>query len=244
MNPYEPPDGAVLIVGAGPGLGAGLARRFARARPVVVAARRIETLEPIVSAVTEQGGQCLALPYDATNADQVRSAIAQVRSTFGPIGTLIYNAGNFVPGRLDELTPDQFEAAWRVGCFGTFVHAQAVVPDMIERNAGVLIFTGATSSVMSPAHGPAFGSTKFALRGLAMALARDLGPKGIHVAHVLVDGVIDTPRVRTYMPDATEEELLSPDAIAESYWHLACQPRRAWTFEMDLRPHGDDYMKN
>lgn len=238
------PEGAVLVVGAGPGLGASVAQRFAQARPVAVAARRRGPLDAIAADIERTGGRCLAVPYDAAEQDQVQAAVARVRERLGPLGTLIYNAGNFVRGRLGDLAPAQFEQAWRVGCFGAFLHAQAVSPEMLERGAGVLMFTGATSSVMAPAHGPAFGSSKFALRGLAMALARDLGPKGIHVAHVLVDGVIDTPASRAYMAGASDEELIAPDAIAESYWHLACQPKRAWSFELDLRPHVDDYFEN
>ncbi|HEX6970907.1 MAG TPA: SDR family NAD(P)-dependent oxidoreductase [Limnochordia bacterium] len=240
-----PPQGPVVIVGVGPGLGASLARRFARGGlPVALVARGAERLERIAAEVRNAGGQALAVPGDAAVPAEVETAVRTVENAFGPIGTLIYNAGNFVRGRLPELSIEAFETAWRVGVHGAFLWARATVPGMIERGAGVILFTGATSSVMAPAHGPAFAAAKFGLRGLALSLARDLGPKGIHVAHVIVDGVIDTPQTRAVLTDARDEEFLSPAAIADAYWYLAAQPRSAWSFELDLRPHVDDYLKN
>lgn len=237
--------GAVLIVGVGQGLGAALARRFAaEGLAVAVAARGGDVLARIADGIRDQGGRAMAVPHDATDPAQVGEAVRLVREQFGPIGTLIYNAGNFVRSTVAELAPDAFEAALRIGPYAAFLYARELAPEMTDRGRGTMIFTGATSSVVAPAHGPAFAASKFGLRGLAMSLARDLGAKGVHVAHVILDSIIDTPALRGSNGAWDTAELLDPDAIAQAYWFLATQPARAATFELDLRTQLDDYLDN
>jgi NAD(P)-dependent dehydrogenase (short-subunit alcohol dehydrogenase family) len=131
---------------------------------------------------------------------------------------------------------------WRVAAYGGFLCSQAVVPDMLDNDdGGTVIFTGATSALRGPANGLAFGSAKFAVRGMAESMARDLGPEGIHVAHVIIDGQILTPSAREQQPDRDAETFLDPDAVAESYWHLVEQERSSWTLELDLRPHVEKF---
>jgi NAD(P)-dependent dehydrogenase (short-subunit alcohol dehydrogenase family) len=144
-------------------------------------------------------------------------------------------------GTLMDTEPTTFENAWRVGSFGAFVAAQQVVPAMLEKRRGVILFTGATAGVKPFATSAAFGPAKFALRGLAQVMARDLGPKGIHVASINVDGAIDTPAIRELFPQLEEEDLLKPSAIADTYWHLAHQDPSAWTLDLDVRPFKEKF---
>ena len=233
----------VMIAGVGPGLGAALARRFAQAgHPTALGARSKTALMEITSQVSQAGGVALTVPYDVTDDQAVTAAIGQVQSQLGPIATFIYNAGNQARGGVQDLSSDAFTAAWQVGPYGAFLHAKQLLPKMAAQGGGVMLFTGATSSVHAPAKNPAFASAKFGLRGLAMSLMREWGPKGVHVAHVLVDGVILTPRVQSEVGD--QPDYLRTEDIAEAYYQLALQPPSAWTFELDLRPFTDDYFEN
>lgn len=238
------PQGTVLIAGVGPGLGAALARRFAAAgTPVALGARTPEVLEEIADDIGRRGQKALALPYDVTEEAEVDAAIELATDRLGPVRTLVYNAGNRSPGDIDEITPEAFARAWRVGAYGAFLHVRRLVPAMAEAGGGVVLVTGATSSVHAPAGSPAFGSAKFGLRGLAMSLARSWGPKGVHVCHILVDGVILTPGVAERV-GTDDPGYLRTEAVAEVYHQLATQPASAWTFELDLRPHTDDHFEN
>lgn len=235
--------GVTLVCGVGPGLGAAIARRFAAAgAPVALAARSAGTIQGLAEEIAGAGGTALALPYDVGDEAAVEAALQAVEQRLGPIGVLVYNAGGAARGGMAELTAEEFAAAWRVGPFGAFLHARRLLPRMAERGGGVVLFTGATSSVHPPARSPAFGSAKFGLRGLALSISREWSPRGVHVAHVLVDGVIRTPRSREYLGEG--EAALQPADMAEAYYQLAIQPRSAWTFELDLRPCGDDYFEN
>ena len=153
---------------------------------------------------------------------------------------LIYNASAGPFGSLSEISAEEYENSWRVSTLGAFLSAKEVVPEMVARGHGVLLFTGATAGVKAGARSVAFGSSKFALRGLAQSLARDLGPKGIHVAWINVDGSIEIPG-REHRPRQRDEDLLKPDAIAETYWHLAHQDRSAWTQELEVRPFKEKF---
>jgi NAD(P)-dependent dehydrogenase (short-subunit alcohol dehydrogenase family) len=154
---------------------------------------------------------------------------------------LLYNAAMRPFGRLMETKPSTFENTWRVGAFGAFLWSQQVVPAMLAKGAGVILFTGATAGVRPFPTSAAFGPAKFALRGLSQVMARDLGPQGIHVAYVNVDGGIDMPFLRNLRPEAKDEDLLKPSAIAETYWHLAHQDPSAWTQEIDVRPFKEKF---
>lgn len=228
-----------VVTGVGPGLGASLARRFAKEYAVAIVARKAEYLKSLAGEIRASGGQVLEVPADIGNREQVEAAFATIRSQLGSPEVLLYNAGSGTWGTISEITPEQYEANWRVNAYGAFVSAKAVTPDMISRGHGTILFTGATAGVKAGPKSVSFGPAKFAMRGLAQSLARDLGPKGIHVAWINVDGVIDIPG-RSY-PNFKEEDMLKPDAIAETYWHLAHQDRSSWTLELEVRPFKEKF---
>ena len=229
------------VLGVGPGLGAALARRFARGYAVAINARSAEYLYSLAAEIRAAGGQVLEVPADIGDRAQVEAAFKLIRERLGPPEVLLYNAGSGTWGTIADITPEQYEHAWRVNAYGAFLSAKAVAPDMIARGRGVMLFTGATAGVKAGPRSVAFGPAKFALRGLAQSLARDLGPKGIHVAWINVDGAIDIPGRRERFPQLQEEDLLKPDAIAETYWHLAHQDRSAWTMELEVRPFKEKF---
>lgn len=176
---------------------------------------------------------------DAELAEVDVTSVASVERAFdavGPVELLVYNAGRIDLARLAETTPEMFEASFRVNAFGAFVCARAAAPAMIERARGSMVFVGATSSLRGSPRTHAFAASKHALRGLAHALAKELGPGGVHVAHLVLDGKIFGPRTLVRFPNATRERCLDADAVAASIATLVEQPRSAWTFEMDLRP--------
>jgi NAD(P)-dependent dehydrogenase (short-subunit alcohol dehydrogenase family) len=227
-----------VVTGVGPGLGASLVRRFAvGGHPVAMLARSTETSARLAAEV--QGAR--AYTCDVGDAASVGDAIARVRAEQGPIGVLCHNAGNAVFGTVDDLREDQFTAAWRVNALGLFHCAKAVLPDMRAAGGGAILVTGATAALRGGARFAGFASAKAAQRSLAQSLARQLGPENIHVAYVVVDGVIDMPTTRRLFGDKPDAFYLRPDAIAETFWHLATQDRSAWTFEVDLRPFGEKW---
>ena len=174
-------------------------------------------------------------------ANEIEAVFARIREQAGETDVLLYNAAMRPFGRLMETKPSTFENTWLVGAFGEFLCAQAVVPEMLTRKSGVILFTGATAGVKPFPTSAAFGPAKFALRGLAQVMARDLGPQGIHVAYINVDGPIDMPFIRQMRPNIEQEDMLAPSAIAETYWHLAHQDRSAWTQELDVRPFKEKF---
>jgi NAD(P)-dependent dehydrogenase (short-subunit alcohol dehydrogenase family) len=222
-------------------LGAALARRFAQGYAVAINARRAEYLRSLAGEIRAAGGQVFETPADLGDRAQVETVFKSIRERLGPPEVLLYNAGSGTWGTLTEITPEQYEDAWRVNAYGAFLSAKAVAPDMIARGRGVMLFTGATAGVKAGPKSAAFGPAKFALRGLAQSLARDLGPKGIHVAWINIDGVIDIPGRRDRFPQLKAEDLLKPEAIAETYWHLAHQDRSAWTMELEVRPFKEKF---
>ena len=227
------------IVGVGPGLGASLARRFAQKYAVAIVARKAEYLKSLAEEIRGAGGQVLEVPANIGDRAQVEAAFTLIRERLGPPEVLLYNAGSGMFGTIIDITPEQYEDSWRVNAYGAFLCAKAVVPDLIARGRGVILFTGATAGVKAGPRSVAFGPAKFALRGLTQSLARDLGPKGIHVGWINVDGVIDIPG--RHYAQLKEEDLLKPDAIAETYWHLAHQDRSAWTLELEVRPFKEKF---
>jgi NAD(P)-dependent dehydrogenase (short-subunit alcohol dehydrogenase family) len=227
------------VLGVGPGLGAALARRFAKEYSVAISARTSDYLRTLGAEIKAAGGNAIAVPADVGDRAQIESAFKSIRERLGAIDVLIYNAGSGAFGTIADITPEQYESSWRVNAFGAFVSAKEVVPDMIARGRGTILFTGATAGVKAGARSVAFGPAKFAMRGLAQSLARDLGPKGIHVAWINVDGGIDIPGRR--IPGFKPEDMLNPDAIAETYWHLAHQDPSAWTMELEVRPFKEKF---
>ena len=225
------------VIGVGPGLGAALARRFARGGyAVALVARRVESLQGVKKEISDQGGKAVSIPADAADAASVSAAFAEIRESLGDPEVLVYNAGAFFPGGVMDVTPDQLEACWRANCFGAFAAAREVVPSMLARGRGTILLTGATASLRGSAGFSCLSVGKFGLRALGQSLARELHPKGIHVAHVIVDGQIDSPRARAASPARATHTFLDPDSIAESYWQLHRQPPNAWTQELELRP--------
>ncbi len=230
------------IVGVGPGLGAALATRFARAgHTIALLARTAEHRDAVVARIRADGGSAHGFACDAGNAEAVAAAFDQVRASLGDPDVLIYNAGMFAVGGLLELGVEDFETAWRVNCLGGFLSARAVVPAMLHRGRGTLLFTGATAALRGGARFAGLAVGKFGLRALAQSLARELGPQGIHVAHVVIDGQIDSARARQRDPGRAADSFLDPAAIADTYWQLHTQPRTAWTLEQDLRPAVDRF---
>jgi len=223
-----------VVTGVGPGLGAALARRFAKHYAVAINARRAESLRAFAQEIRSAGGEVLEVPADIGDQAQVEAAFRQIRERLGAPEVLLYNAGSGPFGSISDITAQNFEQSWRVNAFGAFVSAKAVVPDMIAKGRGAILFTGATAGVKAGPRSAAFGPAKFAMRGLAQSLARDLGPKGIHVAWINVDGVIDIPGRN--IPGLSADDKLKPDAIAETYWSLVHQDRSAWTQELEVRP--------
>ncbi|HKI98803.1 MAG TPA: SDR family NAD(P)-dependent oxidoreductase [bacterium] len=233
----------IAIVGVGPGLGASLARRFAREGfAVALLARRAESLEPVSAELRQTGARVLALPTDGTQPAQVLSAFSRIKAELGAPDVLVYNAGNFFRGGILELTPQQFVQAWEANCLGAFLAAQQVLPDMVARKAGTILLTGATGSLRGGARFACLAVGKFGLRALGQSMAREFGPQGVHVAHVVVDGQIDNPRTQARYPEGrTADSYLSADAIADIYWDLHAQHPTTWTHELDLRPYGEKF---
>ncbi len=230
------------ILGVGPGLGAAVARRFAREGFAVgLMARREENLSGVREEVEAAGGTAFAAEADATDASSVASAFDRVRNELGEPEVFVYNAGAFQMGGILELSPEQFDDCFRVNCSGAFHGAQQVLPAMVERGRGTIIFTGATASLRGSARFAALSTGKFGLRALAQSMAREFWPQGIHVAHVVIDGQIDTPKMREVSPGRETHTMLSPDAIAETYWQLHSQDTSAWTLELDLRPSVESF---
>ena len=240
-------------VGASAGLGAALARRHARAGlTVALSGRTPARIEAIAAEIRSAGGRAYALPGDVSTEGEAHRVAAEVLA-LGPLRAAVFNAGNAVRGAALDLDAAQFEQAWRGGAFAGFLFAREAVRAFLvnghDPNAplgrGSLVFTGATASLRGGAKFAAFASSKAALRSLAQSLAREHGPQGIHVVHVVIDGGIDGERLRGAAPDRAAQAgidgLLDPEAIAETYWQLHRQHRSAWTFELDLRPFKETF---
>jgi NAD(P)-dependent dehydrogenase (short-subunit alcohol dehydrogenase family) len=233
---------AALIVGAGPGLGGAVARRFAREGYVACAVRRKgEELEPLCREIEARGDRAVAFGVDARNEDDVVGLFDRIEQEIGPVEVAVHNIGANVSFPIREMTARVYSKVWQMACFSGFLVGREAARRMGPRGRGTILFTGATASLRGRRGMAAFAGAKSALRALAQSMARELGPEGIHVAHAIVDGAIDMPWIRENFPQIVEERgeeaLLEPDAIAESYWQLHVQPRSAWTHELDLRPH-------
>ena len=230
-----------LVMGAGDATGSAIAKRFAREGYVACVARRsAEKLQPLVDEIRAAGGEAHGHASDARNEEQVAGLVAGIEAGIGPIEVFVFNVGANVPCSILDETARKFFKIWEMACFGGFLTSQAVAKRMVSRRRGTILFTGATASLRGSANFAAFATAKHGLRALAQSMARELGPQNIHVAHVVVDGAIDTAFIRDNFPDKYAEKdrdgILSPAHIAEAYWYLHGQPRDAWTFELDLRP--------
>ena len=241
------PVNTAIVVGVGPeaGLGGALCKRFAReGLHVVAAGRTASQLASVVDAITRAGGRATAVPTDTTRETDVIRLFDRAAAA-GPIAITAYNAGNNQIGNLVDMEAAFFEEVWRVACFGGFLVGREAARRMVPSGGGTLFFTGATASVRARPPFIAFASAKAGLRAIAQGMAREFGPAGLHVAHVIIDGGIDGERLRTVLPDFVagkgEDGTLDIDAIADTYWHLHTQHRSAWTHELDLRPFKEPF---
>ncbi|AZD30843.1 SDR family oxidoreductase [Pseudomonas chlororaphis] len=231
----------VLVVGAGDATGGAIAKRFAREGLVACVTRRsADKLQPLVEAIRQSGGEAHGFACDARKEEEVIALIEQIESEIGPIEALVFNIGANVPCSILEETARKYFKIWEMACFSGFLNAREVAKRMVTRKRGTILFTGATAGLRGAAGFAAFAGAKHGIRALAQSMARELGPLNIHVAHVVVDGAIDTDFIRNSFPEKyalkDEDGILNPEHIADNYWHLHSQPRDAWTFELDLRP--------
>jgi NAD(P)-dependent dehydrogenase (short-subunit alcohol dehydrogenase family) len=240
--------GVCLVVGAGHGLGASIARAFAREGLRVCVTRRprnTEAVDKLAEAIRAEGGEAYAFGLDARVEDDVVALVERIEREIGPIEVLVFNIGANVRFPIVETTARVYSKVWEMAALAGFLASREVARRMIERGRGTILFTGATASVRGGSGFAAFAGAKHALRALAQSLARELGPRGVHVAHVVIDGAIDGAFIRGLMADAAEklarEEILVPDEIAKNYVWLHRQKRSAWTFEMDLRPWSENW---
>ena len=232
---------AILVVGAGDASGGAIARRFAREGYIACVTRRhADKLAPLVAQIEAAGGTAHAFGSDARKEDEVVKLFAQIEREIAPIEVAVFNIGANVRFPVTETTARVYYKVWEMGCFGGFLVGREAARVMLPRARGSIFFTGATASMRGGNGYAAFAGAKHGLRALAQSMARELGPKGIHVAQIIVDAAIDTEFIRENFPQryALKEQggIVNPEAIAESYWQLHLQPRNAWTHEMDLRP--------
>jgi len=232
---------AVLVVGAGDATGGAIARRFAREGFVACVTRRsAEKLEPLLDRIRSEGGVAHGFGSDARKEDEVAALVERIERDVAPIEVAVFNVGANVRFGIAETTERVYRKVWEMGALAGFLVGREVAKAMVPRGRGTILFTGATSSLRGAAGFCAFAGAKHALRALAQSMARELGPRGIHVAHVVIDGAIDTQFIAENFPQRYAlkqvDGILDPEAIAENYWHLHRQARSAWTHELDLRP--------
>ena len=242
-------NGVAIAIGAGDGIGAAFARRFAQGGySVVIGRRHPERADALIDAITAAGGTARAVAMDARDEDSVESLFDETERELGPVEMCLYNAGANSRFPITETSAEMYRKIWELGCFGGFLTGRAAARHMLHRGRGTIAFTGATASLRGGSGFAAFAGAKFGLRALAQSMARELGPAGIHVAHLVIDGAIDSAvirerfRARGEDPDALPpDRLIDTAAIAETYWTLHRQPRSAWTHELELRAHEEPW---
>ena len=247
-----------LVIGAGDATGGAVAKRFASEGYVACVTRRtLDKLQPLLDDIHKAGGVAHGFGSDARKEDEVIALIDHIESSIGPVDVLVFNIGANSPNSILTETARRYTKMWEMACLAGFLNGREVAKRMVSRekdtdqetsgisHRGTIIFTGATASLRGSANFAGFSGGKMALRGLAQSMARELGPLGIHVAHTIIDGAIDTEFIRTLFPDkyALKEHggILNPDHIADAYWMLHQQPRDAWTHELDLRPYMEKF---
>jgi NAD(P)-dependent dehydrogenase (short-subunit alcohol dehydrogenase family) len=227
-----------VVTGVGPGNGAAFSRRFAaEGYRVAMLARSQDQLRRLEAEISQSRG----FPTDVTDRQAVHETFGRIRAELGPVDVLVHNAGSGMFGPFVDTRPEQLEQSWRTNTLALLLCAQEAVTDMQRVGRGAIIVIGATAALRGGANFAAFASAKAAQRSLAQSMARSLGPAGIHVAYLVIDGVIDIPRTRSMFADRPDEFFLKPDRIADTVYHLAAQDPSAWTFELDLRPYGEKW---
>lgn len=230
-----------VVIGAGDATGGAVARRFAReGYTLCVTRRNVDQLTPLVDTIRAGGGEAHPFGCDARSEEQMVELFQHIESDIGQIEVVVFNIGANVRFSITETTERVYRKVWEMAALAGFLTGREAAKVMLPRNRGTIILTGATASLRGSSGFAAFASAKFALRALAQSMARELGPEGIHVAHPIIDGAIDTDFIRDTFPERyalkAEDGILNPEHIAEQYWQLHCQPRDAWTHELDLRP--------
>jgi NAD(P)-dependent dehydrogenase (short-subunit alcohol dehydrogenase family) len=238
--------GCVVVVGAGTGTGSEVAKRFAKdGYPVALARRNVDALAPLVAEIEAAGGTAQAFGADASDESAVAALFENAEAALGPVEVAVFNAAGFTMGSILDTTMEAFEDVWRTSALGGFLVGREAARRMVPRERGTILFTGATAAMKASANFAAFASGKHGLRAVAQSMAKELGPKGIHVAHAIIDGIIDVPRmqeaVRDFAAAKGEDGLIDPKSIADLYFWLHEQPRNAWTFELDLRPYNEPW---
>lgn len=256
MKPPTAAQNVCLVIGAGDATGGAVARRFAREGFIVCATRRsVAKLEPLLGQIRSAGGVAHGFASDARKEEEVVALVEQIESSIGPIEVLVFNIGANSPNSILTETARRYTKMWEMACLAGFLNGREVAKRMVARatenpgkgvqHKGTIIFTGATASLRGSANFAGFSGGKMALRALAQSMARELGPLGVHVAHTIIDGAIDTEFIRTLFPERYElkerDGILNPDHIADAYWMLHQQPRDAWTHELDLRPYMEKF---
>lgn len=231
-------NGMVLIVGVGPGMGTAQARRFAAGgHPVAVVARKPDFVEPLADEINSAGGTASAFITDAGDQTALEKLFDQAEEALGPVEAVIVNAGGSVSGSILDLDPADFEACWRGACLMAFLVGQTAARRMVTRGSGSILYTGNQTSREGVPNRVAYSVAKSGVRILAQSMARDLGPRGIHVAHIQLDGGVDNPRTRKRDPDKVDNDgLISTDAAAEVFFQTHHQPRSCWSFDVEARP--------
>lgn len=230
-----------LVIGAGDATGGAIARRFAKGGYTVAATRRsLDKLQPLIEGIRADGGKAHGFGSDAREEEEVVALIERIEKEIGPIEVFVFNIGANVRSSILEETARKYMKIWEMACFAGFLTGREVARRMVPRGRGTMIFTGATASLRGSAGFAAFAGAKHALRALAQSMARELGPQGIHVAHLVVDAAIDTEFIKSNFPERyalkAQGGIVEPEHIAETYWMLHQQPRDAWTHELDIRP--------
>ena len=239
---------AALIIGAGDDTGAAIARAFAAEGFVACVVRRprhFDKVEALARSIEQAGHRARPFGVDARDEAAMAALVTEIERDVGPIAVAVFNIGANVRFTVADTTPQVYRKVWEMACFAGFLMAHEVAPHMIERGRGTILFTGATASVRGGACYSAFAGAKHALRALAQSAARELGPRNIHVAHVVIDGAIDSGFIRDNVADVDArrdaDAILSPDEIARNYVMLHRQQRTAWTYELDLRPWSEKW---
>jgi NAD(P)-dependent dehydrogenase (short-subunit alcohol dehydrogenase family) len=238
--------GSAVVAGVGEGLGSAVARRFAAAGyNAVMWARSEDKVKGYAEQIRAKGGQATGMKVDVRVEQEVTDAFVRIEREHGPVEVAVFNAGAQHRKPLLEISADQFEKVWRLGCLGGFVFGREAIRHMLPRKRGTVLYTGATSALRGGANFAAFAATKFGLRAVAQSMAREFGPQGIHVATVIVDGAIDMPAIHQRFGDRIKDlppdGLLNPDAIAQTYFQLHQQQRSAWSLEVDVRPYCEKF---